>query len=125
MAKGDDRTDEVTALLRRTADEERRLLKRERRAERELDERRELLARDQERLERAQARLERRRADVAEAETALRERQSARATGPTPPSEETASLPATPAATPTVVRRRKAATASRGGRGNGVATADG
>ena len=82
MAKRDTAADSVTKRLQQAADDERRLLRRERRAEQELAELQVALARDRDRLRRAQDRVERRLAEVAEAETRLRKRQAARAAGP-------------------------------------------
>ena len=94
MAKRDRKRDNVSVVLEDAAAEERRLLKRERRAERELAELRADLARDQERLERARQRVERRLAEVAAAEARLRERQADRAAGPMVPGSDGAELPA-------------------------------
>ena len=83
MARNDTTAETVTKRLRQAADEERRLLKRERRAEQELAELQRALARDRDRLRRTQDRVERRLAEVADAEMRLRKRQAARAAGPT------------------------------------------
>ncbi len=82
VTKGKNAEQEINKLLRNAADEERRLLKRERRAEQELVDLQAELAKDEERLERAEARITRRRKEIAEAEARLRERQEARARGP-------------------------------------------
>lgn len=82
MANDAKAADSVETLLRRSADVERRLLKRERRAELEVEDRRERLAEEQARLDRALARVERRRAEFAVAVAELRSRQAARAAGP-------------------------------------------
>lgn len=106
MAKGAGTTDEVATLLRRSVDEERRLLKRERRAELEVVERQDRLAEEQAQLDRARARLGRRRAELADAEARLRDRQAARAAGPDPVGGEGAPLPsAAPAPVRTAGRR--------------------
>lgn len=78
--------DEATQRLAEAAKAERRLLKRERRAERELHELRDALHADEARLRRAQDRVARRQADIAAAEERLRQRQTDRARGPQPPS---------------------------------------
>ncbi len=88
MSKRNGKRDSTTELLRGRSEDERRLLKRERRAERELLEARALLAKEDARLERAQARVKRRRAEVVAAEARLRERQVARAIGPAASSAE-------------------------------------
>jgi len=82
VKKGKNAEQEINKLLRNAADEERRLLKRERRAEQELVDLQAELAKDEERLERADAGITRRRKEIAEAEARLRERQEARARGP-------------------------------------------
>ena len=79
----DDGQVDVEALMRRAADDERRLLKREQRAERELVEARAELEQERERLRRARKRVEARQAVVTKAEERLRRRQAARADGPT------------------------------------------
>jgi hypothetical protein len=76
--------DEASQALAAAAKAERRLLKRERRAERELAVLRDALRDDEARLARAQHRVERRRSDVAVAEARLRQRQADRAAGPAP-----------------------------------------
>lgn len=68
--------------MRSASDGERRLLKRERRAERELAETLADLERERERLRRIQEKVDRRLAAVTEAEERLRSRQAARAAGP-------------------------------------------
>lgn len=73
---------DIDARLRRGAEEERKLLKRERRTEREVADARAALAEEEQRLGRAEERVARRRRDVAEAEGRLRGRQAARAAGP-------------------------------------------
>ncbi len=88
MSKRDGKRDATTDLLHGSAEEERGLLKRERRAERELREARVLLAKEEARLERARARVERRRTEVVAAAAQLRERQVARAIGPAAPGAE-------------------------------------
>ena len=82
MAGNETTADMWTKRLRQAADDERRLLKRERRAEQDLAELQLALARDRDRLRRAQERVERRLAEVADAEARLRKRQAARAAGP-------------------------------------------
>ena len=74
--------EEEAAALRRAADEERRLIERERKAEYRLAAAMAKLAAAEEKLARAQDRVKRRMGDVAEAESRLRRRQEARATGP-------------------------------------------
>lgn len=76
--------DEASRRLAEAAKAERRLLKRERRAERELDAMGAALQADEARLRRAQNRVNRRRADLAVAEERLRQRQADRAHGPQP-----------------------------------------
>lgn len=71
-------------LLSAGADAELRLLKRERKAERRLEDARAALAEDEKRLERARKRVAASAAAVAEAETSLKEAQAARAAGPRP-----------------------------------------
>lgn len=71
---------------------ERRLLRRERRAEREVAEARSKLAKDEARFERARLRLEIRRGEAAAAEDALRARQRERADGPSAPDRTTEPL---------------------------------
>ncbi|HEU0116676.1 MAG TPA: hypothetical protein VFQ80_18430 [Thermomicrobiales bacterium] len=75
---------EAKRRLDEAAKTERRLLKQERRAERDLAAARDALRDDEARLARAQDRVERRRADVAAAAARLRERQADRARGPAP-----------------------------------------
>ncbi|MBA3416363.1 MAG: hypothetical protein H0U10_14170 [Chloroflexia bacterium] len=79
----DEPTDEpIEALLRQGADRERRLLRRERRAEQDVAALRAKLGDDEARLERARRRAERCRTEVTKAEEFLRRRQADRATGP-------------------------------------------
>lgn len=82
MAKRDEAVDPIVAQVTEAGEAERRLLRRERRAERDLDALLEQLAVDEERLERARRRVEERRAEIAEAEARLRRRQADRAAGP-------------------------------------------
>lgn len=110
MSNHDPSSADVERLLLRGADLERKLFKRERRAERELAALRAELVRDQARLERARSRLERRVTDIARAEAALRARQEERATGrtlDTPMEASPASLPP-PADDPGPTPRRRA-----------------
>jgi len=79
---GETINERIQVLLRLAADKERRLLRRERRAEREIARLRVKLAEDEALLENARRRVERRRAEVADAEEALRRRQVERAAGP-------------------------------------------
>jgi septal ring factor EnvC (AmiA/AmiB activator) len=72
----------IEALLRLGAERERRLLKQERRAEREVARLRAKLDEAEEAFAAARRRVEERRAAVAEAEAALRRRQAERAAGP-------------------------------------------
>ena len=81
MAKRDRKGNDPIVLVEVGAAQERRLLKRERRAERELADLRADLARDLQRLERAKQRVEGRLAEVAAAEARLRARQAERAAG--------------------------------------------
>lgn len=76
--------DAATRRLAEAGKAERRLLKRERRAERELAALHDALRNDEARLARAQARVERRRSEIAAAEARLRQRQAERARGPEP-----------------------------------------
>jgi hypothetical protein len=82
MAKREGVKDSMTRQFRQAAANERRLLKREQRAEQQLAELRVELARDQERLAKAEARIERRQTELAAAEALLKDRQLARAAGP-------------------------------------------
>lgn len=82
MAKQEKRRGTAEELLARGADGERRLLKRERRAERVLAEAHVELADEQARLARVQSRIERASVAVEAAETELRLAQQARAQGP-------------------------------------------
>ena len=88
MSKRNRKRDDAAERLRRSADDERRLLKRERRAERDVIDARADLAQEEVRLQRAQARVERSRAEVVAAEARLRKRQAARAIGPSPANAE-------------------------------------
>ena len=81
MAKRDRKGNDPIVLVEAGAAQERRLLKRERRAERELADLRADLARDLQRLERAKQRVEGRLAELAVAEARLRARQAERAAG--------------------------------------------
>jgi hypothetical protein len=72
----------VEQLLRSGAAAELKLLKQERKAEKQLAAALAALAEDDARLRRAQARLQQRREDVAKAEMALLEAQARRAAGP-------------------------------------------
>lgn len=73
---------EIEALLRLGAELERRLIRRERRAERDVNELRAKLVEEESRSARAERRVERRRAEVADAEARLARRQTERAAGP-------------------------------------------
>lgn len=74
-------------LLARGSDLERRLLKRERRAERAVLDAQAALADEEDRLARARSRIERLQGAVAAAADELRQAQAARAAGPTLPAE--------------------------------------
>ena len=89
---GESTDEEIETLLRHGADQERRLLRRERRAEREVSAVRAKLVEDEARLERARRRAERRRSDVADAEGVLRRRQTKRAKGASYPDSWSESL---------------------------------
>ena len=74
--------DDVARNVARAAKTERKLLARERRAERNLIDARQRLAAEQDRLERAMRRVEKRRAAVEAAAETLEQRQAERAAGP-------------------------------------------
>lgn len=124
MARGANGSDEVAMLLRRYADEERRLLKRERRAELEVVEQGDRLLEEQARLDRALARVERCRAEIAVAVATLRQRQEARAAGPAfPEGDATASTVVEIALGDAAARDRTSPAASNDTpQGEGVAT---
>jgi hypothetical protein len=84
------KADDTSRRLDDAAKAERRLLKRERRAEREVVELRAALQKDEARLRRAEDRVERRRGELAAAEARLTERQAERASGPAAPAAPTA-----------------------------------
>ena len=79
---GEAPNERIEALLRQGAERELRLLRQERRAEREVARLRARLNEEEAVFEAARRRVERRRAAVAEAEEALRQRQAARGAGP-------------------------------------------
>lgn len=74
--------DDIARDVARAAKAERRLLERERRAERDLVEAERRLSAEQDRLDRALRRVEKRRADGRAAAEKLRRRQAERAAGP-------------------------------------------
>ena len=75
-------TDSAEALFAERAEAERRLLRREQKAERRLAAERDSLAAEQAKLRKAEARVERRRAAVRDADAELARRQADRAAGP-------------------------------------------
>ena len=77
-----DPQDRILDLLAAGAEDELRLLRKERKAERRLADALSVLASDKARLQKVQKRIERSRDVVAEAEARLREVQANRATGP-------------------------------------------
>jgi hypothetical protein len=82
LAKQKPSAGELDELVRRTAVEERRLLKRERRAEKRVASLREAVLEAEARLQRAQQRFDARVSELAEAERELFERRADRARGP-------------------------------------------
>lgn len=72
----------IAALVQLGAEGEQRLLRRERRAERELNEARAQVAAEDERLARARRRADRARAKLTAAEARLQQRQHERVAGP-------------------------------------------
>lgn len=75
-------TDPAEALFAERAEAERRLLRREQKAERHLAAEREALTAEQAKLRKAEARVERRLAAIRDAEAELARRQAERAVGP-------------------------------------------
>jgi hypothetical protein len=106
-ARGEDRSAET--LVKQNGKAERRLLRRERRAER-------LLAEARARLHKAQLRLERRLSAVSDAEALLRTRQVARVAGPTKTNGASAETvpPSIASASETIARASEADPAADG-----------
>lgn len=102
VAKGNDRARDVDELLKRNADEERRLLKRERQAEQEVAELRGKLEAAVDSLSKAQKRVARRTKVLAKAEAELQRQRTARVSGPAtaPVGAEPPAAEPPPAATP-------------------------